>query len=78
MSQASQQRSRRAAIKRTLSVDNLDVKVQSQSVSLESLLTGKPNGDFVVVNSKQRRKQRQVQSQNCQTSQPQLQSQGST
>jgi len=70
------QRSTRAAIKRTFSVDNIDINAQSQSVSLENLIAGKPNGDYVVVNSKKRRKQKSTQSQNNQVSlsqpQPQL------
>ena len=62
------QRSTRAAIKRTFSLDNIDINAQSQSVSLENLIAGKPNGDYVVVNSKKRRKQKPTQSQNNQVS----------
>jgi len=43
------QRSTRGAIKRTFSVDNLGINAQSQSVSLENLIAGKPNGDMEIM-----------------------------
>ena len=58
----SQTRPKRIAMKRNLSVDNLNTKSQSQSpsVSTENLTAGKKSGGFVVVNSKRRRKQKQT------------------
>lgn len=58
----SQTRPKRIAMKRNLSVDNLNTTSQSQSpsVSTENLTAGKKSGGFVVVNSKRRRKQKQT------------------
>jgi len=50
----------RSTVKRTLSVDNLDII--SRSTSTENLSDGKLSGKFIVVNSKRRRKQKQQQS----------------
>jgi len=52
-------RSTRSTVKRTLSVEDLDI---SRSTSAENLSDGKLNGKFIVVNSKRRRKQKQQQS----------------
>lgn len=52
-------RSSRSSVKRALSVDNLaELDIMSQSTSKENLSTGNTKCDFVVVNSKRRRKQK--------------------
>jgi len=50
-------RSTLSTVKRTLSVDNLDI--MSRSTSTENLSDSKLSGKFIVVNSKRRRKQKQ-------------------
>jgi len=64
-------RSTRSAVKRALSVDDLNVELQSTST--ENLHDAKLNGKFIVVNSKRRRKLKQKQAnqlQQMQQSQP--------
>jgi len=68
MSQVQQSRSTRATVKRTLSVDNLDVTTQLQSLSTENLLKDKSGRNLIIVNSKQRCKQKQAQTQDSQPS----------
>jgi len=67
-------RSTSSTVKRTLSVDDLDII--PRSTSTENLSDGKLNGKFIVVNSKRRRKQKQQQSKCLQNqSQPSQRSQ---
>jgi len=61
-------RSTRSTVKRTLSVDDLDVL--SESTSAGNLYDAKLNGKFIVVNSKRRRKLKQQQ---CKSLENQLQ-----
>jgi len=70
-------RSTRSAVKRALSVDDLNVELQSTST--ENLRDAKLNGKFIVVNSKWRRKLKQKQAnqlQQMQQSQPHNDSDG--
>lgn len=77
MSQVSPTRITRAAMKRTLSVGNLDVSIESHPPSIESLFSGnsdKSSRSLIVVNSnsKRRRKQGKSQSQCSQLSESQF------
>ena len=70
-------RSTRSTVKRALSVDDLNVELQSTST--ENLHDAKLNGKFIVVNSKRRRKLKQKQAnqlQQMQQSQPHNDSDG--